>query len=275
MSLSLTARVAGIAVLLLLLVPGRGLASNELFDLLGLPEVMEIMREEGIAYGDDLEAEMFPGRGGMGWDRVVASIYDSERMEAKFREAFAERLDDDVVDPLIAFFGSERGQEIVGFEISARRALLDEDMEEMARSLWQDLRGESDPRLKKIERFVEANNLIEANVEGAMNASLAFYDGLATTRAFRDVFTPDEILRTVWSQEAEIRADTREWIYPFLTLAFDPLTDDDIDAYIALSESDAGQALNAALFGAFDLLFIGISRDLGAAAALYSAGEDI
>jgi len=69
----------------------------------------------------------------------------------------------------------------VSFEISARRALLDDAIEEAAKVIWQDLQGEFDPRTELIERFVEVNDLIEENVAGAMNhcqpAAHLFFQG--------------------------------------------------------------------------------------------------
>ena len=57
-------------------------------------------------------------------------------------------------------------------------------------------------------------------------------------------------------------------------LAYEDLSDAEMDAYIALSESPAGQAVNAILFSGFDGLFEAISNDLGRAAAGFIAGED-
>ena len=246
----------------------------ELYETMRLGDILEIMREEGLDYGEDLRAEMFPGQAA-GWPRVVDRIYAIDRMEREFRASFEDAVGDADLGPVIDFFSSPRGRDIVEFEISARRALLDPALEETAHQIWQDLEGELDPRRDLIERFVEVNDLIEANVAGAMNSSLAFYEGLATSDAFGASWTMDRILSTVWEQEAEIRADTRDWIYPYLTLAFEPLLAEDIEAYIALSESEPGALLNAALFAAFDVLFVNISRDMGEAAALYLEGEDI
>ncbi|MEM9709670.1 MAG: DUF2059 domain-containing protein [Pseudomonadota bacterium] len=255
--------------------PARANDARAVFEAMQLGEILGIMREEGLAYGDELQTEMFPGSGGAGWPRVVQRIYAPERMEREFFEPFAAELEGQDIQPLLDFFGSERGQEIVKFEIGARRALLDETVEEMAQQIWSDLKGELDPRHVLIERFVESNDLIEENVAGAMNASLAFYEGLSTGEEFESVWTMDRILAEVWDQESIIRADTKDWIFPYLSLAFEPLRDSDIEAYISLSETDAGRALNAALFGAFDVLFVNISRDMGAAAAVYMQGEDI
>jgi hypothetical protein len=87
---------------------------------------------------------------------------------------------------------------------------------------------------------------------GAMNANYAFYMGLVEGDAFEEDLTEAGDPADVWSQEAEIRADTEEWVYSYLTLAYAPLSDEDIDAYIALSRTAEGRALNRALFGTFD-----------------------
>ena len=49
----------------------------------------------------------------------------------------------------------------------------------------------------------------------------------------------------------------------------------ELDAYIAYSESPAGQQLNAALFAAFDGVFTPVSKALGLAVARELQGQDI
>lgn len=253
-------------------------AANEartLYEAMKLPEILAIMHEEGVAYGEDLRAEMFPGTGSAGWPRLVEDIYDTDRLDAEFFALFEDGLGDTDLDPLIGFFDSDRGRAITGYEVSARRAMLDEGVEETAREIWLDLERDAGGRLELIEEFVVANDLIETNVAGSMNSSLAFYEGLATGDGMDEVWSRDRILGLVWEQEEDIRADTRDWIYPYLTLAFEPLEDADIEAYIAISETQEGQALNRALFGAFDVLFVDVSFEIGAAAARYMQGQDI
>jgi hypothetical protein len=83
------------------------------------------------------------------------------------------------------------------------------------------------------------------------------------------------MLSEVWAQEAQVRSDAEDWVYPFLALAHEPLSDDDLNAYIAYSETESGQILNGAMFAAFDVVFTGISEQLGAAAARLIMGQDI
>ncbi|MFT7311883.1 MAG: hypothetical protein ACI853_002385, partial [Paracoccaceae bacterium] len=103
----------------------------------------------------------------------------------------------------------------------------------------------------------------------------AFYLGLSSGGAFDAAMTEDQMLREVWSQEEAIRTETTQWVYSYLTLAFQPLSVVDLEAYIALSKSTQGRALNGGLFAAFDALFVTLSGDLGRAAAQFMGGEDI
>ncbi len=244
---------------------------------LKMDEILAVMREEGLKYGQSLEDDMFPGRGGDRWQAVVGLIYDTERMRATFAKGLEGELgaSPEVIAAAQAFFGSATGQEALKLEIEARRALLDNAAEDAAKIAWEDMLAKGDARVARIERFAAANDLIESNVMGALNANLAFYRGLAETGAFPEEMTEDQMLADVWGQEAEVRADTEDWLFPFLSLAYQPMSDADLDAYIAFSETPAGKALNAALFAAFDKVFTEISQDLGRGVARQLQGEDI
>ena len=67
----------------------------------------------------------------------------------------------------------------------------------------------------------------------------------------------------------------QDWVYPFLTLAYQPLSDDELQSYIDFSETPAGQRVNAAMFQAYDAVFDQISRDLGRSFGIALQGNDI
>ena len=244
---------------------------------LSLRDVVEVMHQEGIAYGADLEAEMFEGQGGQSWTAAVEGIYSMDRIypmiEARFAAELVERKAD--VPAMVAFFDGETGRKAVALEISARRAMLDEAVEDAARVKLDELRADEDPRIAAVEAYVEANNLVEENVSSGLNASLAFYRGLAEAGAFGEGFSDEDMLSDVWSQEAEIRAETEEWLYGFLVMAYAPMTDAELDAYTEFSRTDAGQDLNAALFAGFGDMFTDVSERLGRTAATYIVGSDL
>ncbi len=257
--------------------PSGKAAVAALSEALMMDDVFEVMVTEGLAYGGTLEEEMFPGAGGADWVRVVTAIYDLAAMRARFDERLAKELEGEAAATAAAqaFFGSAQGQRILKLEIEARRALADEAAKEAAEVAVEDMIAEQDPRMEALREFAEANELVEMNVTAALNANLAFYQGLAVGGAFGGEMTEEQMLSDVWSQEADVRAETETWLFSYLALAYAPLSDEDLEAYQAFSETPDGKRVNHALFAAFDAVFAPISRDLGVAAARQMQGEDI
>jgi hypothetical protein len=247
-------------------------ALMQAMDMEGLFEVMHL---EGQDYGDMLEDELFTDRGGAAWDAVVSQTYDPTVMYDRFAARFSDELQGVEIAPITAFFASDLGQRIVNYEISARRALLEEGIEEAAEETWRELAETGDPRLAMVEEFVTVNDLVESNVMGAMNANLAFYGGLLDGNAFPRQMSEEMVLADVWGQEEMIREDTTEWVHSYLLMAYQPLSDADLRAYIDMAATDEGRALNRALFAAFDDVFTDISATLGLAASRFIVGQDI
>lgn len=255
-----------------------GVADVEtLVETLKIADVIEVMRLEGLSYGAEMEQELFSGQGGASWTAVVALIYDGPTMQARFGTAFAKQLEGHEKDlaAMQAFFGADLGQRILTLEVEARRSLMDQAVEDAAKALVEDMMAEASPRFDGLQAFSDANDLIEMNISGALNSNLAFFQGMAEVGGPDPDMTQEDMLMTVWEQEPEIRAETETWIYPYLSLAYGPLSDEELAAYTAFSKTDAGRALNGALFGAFDVVFSAISRDLGRAAAKQMMGQDI
>ena len=142
-----------------------------------------------------------------------------------------------------------------------------------AREVFRGLDGSSDGRLGLVTDFVQANDLVEANVTGALNASFQFYAGLVDGGALE--MSEREILDEVWSQEPETRADSREWLYAYLLMAYEPLPEGDLEAYVDLSSSPEGKAMNRALFAGFNTMYDNISYALGLAAAKQMQAQEL
>ena len=273
MTLSTTIRLTAAAVLL----AGPATAATEaeldaLFEAIGTPRLLEIMRVEGMEQADEMAGDMF-GDGAGSFAPLASRIYDTDRMARTFRVEFDAVLADADVGPLLDFFGSEQGQRIVSLELSAREALLSPDVEEAAEQAALTLIDEDPDRRALIEGFVDANDLIELNVMGAMNASVAYYQGLADAG---DMTLPEsDLLAEVWAQEPDIRADTTTWVFAYLGMAYEPLSDDDLRAYTALAASREGRTLNRALFEGFDDVFNEISYLLGGATVRFGQSQEL
>ncbi|MDK3072698.1 DUF2059 domain-containing protein [Sedimentitalea sp. JM2-8] len=241
--------------------------------VLKLDDVISVMHDEGLRYAKDLEDDMLDGQGGQFFHDEVDRIYDPDRMVVFVENALAEGLSDAQRRDAIAFFGTDLGQRILSLENAARVAMSDPAVEEIARAAHDDILDTGDRRLGAVTRFVEVNDLVDRNVASALGSNFRFFRGLADGRGAR---TSDrEILADVWAQEAELRDDTESWLFAFLLMAYRPLSDTELDAYVTYSETDGGQALNAAIFAGFDAMYLSISEDLGRAAARAMAGSDI
>ena len=248
---------------------------DQLFDALGMPQMIEIMREEGLAYGETLAADMLPGGPSAEWSMAVSTIYDIEMMTEEVRGVLGEALEGDDIDAMLTFFTSEQGERIVSLEVSARRALLDDAVEEISKENAAIAMMDETPRFQVVQEFIDANDLIEANVIGSLNSTYAFYTGLIDGGAMPAGFTLETALQDVWAQEPAVRSDTTEWLYSFLLMAYQPLSDDELDAYLAFSRSEAGQDMTDALFEAFNGMFDDISRALGLASSRFMLTQEL
>lgn len=248
----------------------------DLAPLLQTRRLMQALSAEGLAQGDDLGAGMFDRVTAARWRAVVAALHDPARMqpifEAAFDAAIAPRRD--ALGGISDWLASDLGARIAGLEIEARLALIEPAVLDAAMLGYQRLRSEDAGRAEDLRRFVAVNDLIEANVAGGMNANLAFLRGMAEGAGEGPV---DEagVLADLWSQQDEIRLETEDWLMPYLALAYQPLSDEDLRAYIAFCETPAGRAFNHALLSAYEALFTQISLDLGRAAGRMMAGSDL
>lgn len=248
---------------------------DALYEALALPEVIAIMREEGLIYGEDLAAEMLPGGTSAEWAAAVSQIYDVQVMNEEVRGALGEALDGDDLAAMLEFFTSDFGQKLITLEVSARRAMLDETVTEAAEEAAALAAFEETARYQQVTDYIAATDLIENNVVGALNSSYAFYVGLIDGGAMPAGVTAEAALQEVWAQEAEIRATTTEWAYAFLMLAYDPLSDAELQDYIAFSQTEAGEDMTEALFDAFNGMFDDISRALGLASSRFIVSQEL
>ena len=245
------------------------------FEAMGVYDIIEVMSVEGLDSAPEIEADMFPGQGGSAWPAVVAGIYATDSMVETFEAAVpVERMTPAILGELQAFYDTDLGRRIARGEVAARQALLEPGVEDSAREMARQQAEDETDRIGLLTEFIAANDLVERNVMGALNSNFAFYRGLDDGGAFEAEIPEELMLSEVWGQEAEIRADTTEWLYAYQILAYEDLSDAELQRYIDLSESAAGQALNAALFEAFDVMFEEVSYDLGRAAGSFVAGED-
>ncbi len=243
--------------------------ADQIDDLIGalrLSDMVQIMRDEGLGYADELAAEMFMDGTHSAWHAQVDAIYDADEMFDQVTQELREGLDGQGdLGPLIEFYRSDLGRDIVALELDARAAISDEDVEAAALDFFSKIDGSEDETYVAVQGYVQANDLIDQNVSGTLNSMYHFYSGLADGGAI--AATENELLDQIWVQQDQILSETEEWLYAYLLMAFGPLNPDQIQSYTDLSLSPAGQRMNAALFAGFNLMYDEVSYALGRAAA--------
>lgn len=244
-----------------------------LVDVLKLREAAHILRDEGLTYAADLNAEMLNGQGGAGWQVQVDAIYDAGRMVEAVRRALEAELEEAAVEAAITFFASDLGQQIVTLENTARQAMSQGDVEDAARARYAELEDSDDSRLAQLVAFVASGDMLNRNVTAALNSNYQFMRGLADGDVVE--MSDEDILADVAAEMEEITEDTRSWLYGFFLLAYHPLNDAEFDSYLKFSETKAGTALNRALFEGFGVAYEDISYALGRAVALNMTAEEL
>jgi len=245
---------------------------DQLARALKLEEVAEILRDEGLRYGASIDTDVLAGQGGAHFASVVSEIYTKERIMSVLRNGLAEHMDAAQLREGAAFFDSDLGQTIIALENSARRAFADVTIEDAARERFE-ATDPDDRFVMQLRAYIEINDLIEQNVNGALTADYNYYLGLAEGSGVpRD---DQGVLASILESRDDIRDDTTGWIYGFLMLAYSPLSEDQMADNIAFAKSEAGVALNTALFEGFDALYNGISFDLGMAVARAMHATDL
>lgn len=249
--------------------------SDAALDAMQIEHLFEIMQDEAIVAGADLVETLMPGRDLSGWELTLTRLNAPSRMVPDFRAKFGEALPEDQEDAVLDYLTSPHGQRIVDLELSARVALNEPDIQDIVLERFTQMQRDGDPRADALSEFIDVNNLVEANVLGALNANAAFLQGLRSGEDVPGFMGGGDILADVWAQEPEIRSSTQDWLNAFVSLAYRPLTDAELRRHIDFSESTAGQALNDALFAAFDVTFTQLSLDTGTALARLMGSEDL
>lgn len=251
--------------------------AQSLEDLLGLDALFEILAQEGRDYGEGVGASFFPGRDGAPWQAKVAAIYEPSRLRDAFHAAFEGALapHDARLAPAYEFLASDLGQKIIALENAARAELLDLEAREAAEVQADRLQRNRDKRLRLIRQLILAGDMIDQNVAGALSGQLAFNLGFAQGAHEAQARDREALLADLAGQEPQLRQATLESLVSLMVKAYAPLSDAELQSYIAFTGSAAGQQLSVALALSFEAAVTPALRALGQAAGAISAGKEV
>ena len=239
---------------------------------LRIGDVVALLRDEGLTHGQELDTDILEGIGGQYFGAQVSRIFDTDAMTATLTGVLAAEMSFEALRDSVAFFEAETGKQIVALELSARLAFIDADVEEAALDQFEAL-DRGDPQRRLVEDFVEANDLIDRNVDGIIATDYSFYLGLADGGAMpRD---DEGYLALLMEDRDDLVDEITDWSLSFHLLAYHSLSDEEQQANIDFSRSPSGQELNNALFVGFDRMYADIYYDLGRLIAAAMEATDL
>jgi len=139
-------------------------------DHLKVAELVDIMRIEGVDYAETLNAEMLNGQGGPVWANQVDRIYNPQKMSEVVRSGLA-KLSDDHLREINQFYGSALGAKVMKLEMAGRRAMLQDDLKDIAQDAYQRALAEDPKSLDPIHTIDRVGDMVERNVTAALTAN--------------------------------------------------------------------------------------------------------
>lgn len=237
---------------------------------LQLEQVVDILRDEGLAQAKDLNDTFLGGDGGPFFDDQVDEIYDPQWMQEQISGTFETSLTASQMDRAILFFESDVGQTVITLENSARRAFADETIRDMARENY--LNGAGGTQLYRlVGEYIEVNDLIEKNVQSSLSSDYNFFRGLSVEAGT----SSEDILAQLLSDKDRLAEENRIWLYSFLLVAYQPLDEAQMRENIAFSRTETGRAVNEAFFDGFDKMYDQIYFQLGQAVSRALGASDL
>lgn len=249
----------------------------DLAKAMGLGPLLAVMREEGLNNGRDLDRDILRGQGGVPFQAEIAGINDPSAAQGRIEAALLAALADQpgVLAAAEAFYATDLGRKVATLEVEGRRALLDPEVRAAAGEVWRGMGRAGLPRVEVLNRLVRETDLVAMNLAIQTHNSLAFYQGLREGGGLPDPLPDSEVRADLAQREGQMRLVIRDWLFPYLALCYEPLSDAELDSYAAFLTSSEGKALNMAMTGALDSYFAGIAHETGLAVSRRMAGQDI
>ena len=115
--------------------------------------------------------------------------------------------------------------------------------------------------------------LVEQNLKGAFASQYGFLTELSKATDIN--LSQDQILSLLSGSEEDLRKEVTDWLMGYSYMAYQPLSDDDLQLYLDFLATTSGKALNGALFNVFNALSVKTSSALGELIALLREARDL
>ena len=246
---------------------------SDLYDALQMDRVNEIIRVEGIqdARGTG-EAYLSKNTVARFVDQAQ-SVYQLETMEKDFKRLLTENLSISDAEAILLFYRSPIGKTASELEVSARVAISDKQIEEMAKIKFNEAVNLKNERLDELGSVIETLELVEQNLIGAYAAQFAFMYELSKLGLVN--LSRQEMIDAITSDEEKLKSEILEWLMAFSHMAYSPMSDEEFGVYNDFSKSALGITLNKALFSVYNEMAKDQSQRLASILGEFMKSEDL
>ena len=229
---------------------------TRLFEALQGERLLEQLALEAEQSADDVNQDFLGGEGGAVFADTVARLNDPERLFPKIAATLDESLTTEFLESVLLFFESPLGQEIVNLELSARSTIFDPAVDQAVRNRVAEA---GVPEV--VAQIIDEGDLVARNLADAERVLRQFYMGRLTGGA--DDMDQAAIESLIAESMDGMRVETQAWLEAFMTLAYSPLNEEELQTYAEFWRTQAGMAYDRALFEAFAQVFEENSFALG------------
>ena len=252
---------------------GKADVISDLYDALHMDRINEIIRLEGIQDAEGTGEAYLPPNS---VDRFVAqakSVYQLEAMERDFKRLLTQNLSIPDANQILLFYQKPLGKVASELEVSARIAISDAHIEEMAKIKLKEAVKSKNKRLDEIESVIRTLELVEQNLIGAYAAQFAFMYELSKLGLVN--LSRQEMIDAITSDEEKLKSDILEWLMAFSHMAYSPMSDEEFGVYNDFSKSALGITLNKALFSVYNEMAKDQSQRLASILGEFMKSEDL
>ena len=252
---------------------GKADVISDLYDALHMDRINEIIRLEGIQDAEGTGEAYLPPNS---VDRFVAqakSVYQLERMERDFKRLLTQNLSIPDANKILLFYQKPLGKVASELEVSARIAISDAHIEEMAKIKLKEAVKSKNKRLDEIESVIRTLELVEQNLIGAYAAQFAFMYELSKLGVIE--LSKQEMIELITNDEEKLKSEILEWLMAFSHMAYMPMSDKEFSDYSDFSKSELGIALNKALFSVYNEMAKDQSQRLASILGEFMKSEDL
>ena len=252
---------------------GKADVISDLYDALHMDRINEIIRLEGIQDAEGTGEAYLPPNS---VDRFVAqakSVYQLEAMERDFKRLLTQNLSIPDANKILLFYQKPLGKVASELEVSARIAISDAHIEEMAKIKLKEAVKSKNKRLDEIESVIRTLELVEQNLIGAYAAQFAFMYELSKLGVIE--LSKQEMIELITNDEEKLKSEILEWLMAFSHMAYMPMSDKEFSDYSDFSKSELGIALNKALFSVYNEMAKDQSQRLASILGEFMKSEDL